>query len=408
VPFELVPPGTHIDFLGKRRLYAALSILALLISLLAIPVRGMMAPGSPLEGLGSLEKARVILSRGVRLGIDFAGGTELVERFGKDAAVDEAAIRSVVTRCGVSDPTVIRYGEADEAEFLIRFRQAPDAELSPASADCPLSDEQRALLAEAAATGTGDDEEAEGGGTGEMIDRLTMALANEFGSVELRRAEFVGPRVGAELRRDGIKAMALAGLLILIYIAFRFSTRFAPGAIVALVHDVGLTAGCFVILGLEFDLRVLAALLAILGYSLNDTIIIYDRIRENLALHTKYDLVDVLNRSINQTLARTVLTSGTTLAAVLSLLFLGGEVIRPFAIAMSIGIVVGTYSSIFIAAPTLLWLETRYGSGTAVDPGNTAAAGAAFVTRAASAGGSKSGAPRKKRGKRNKKAGGAR
>ena len=368
----------------------------------------MMAPGSPLEGLGSLEKARAILSRGVRLGIDFAGGTELVERFGKDAAVDEAAIRSVVTRCGVSDPTVIRYGETEEAEFLIRFRQAPDAELSPASADCPLSDEQRALLAEAAATGAGDDEEAEGGGTGEMIDRLTMALANEFGSVELRRAEFVGPRVGAELRRDGIKAMVLAGLLILIYIAFRFSPRFAPGAIVALVHDVGLTAGCFVILGLEFDLRVLAALLAILGYSLNDTIIIYDRIRENLALHTKYDLVDVLNRSINQTLARTVLTSGTTLTAVLSLLLLGGEVIRPFAIAMSIGIVVGTYSSIFIAAPTLLWLETRYGSATAADPGRTASAGAAFVTRTGSAGGSTSETPRKKRGKRRKKAGGAR
>jgi preprotein translocase SecF subunit len=409
VPFELVPPGTHIDFLGKRRLCAALSILALLISLVAIPVRGMMAPGSSLEGMGTLEKAGAILSRGVRLGIDFAGGTELVERFEKGAAVDEGAIRSVVSRCGVSDPTVIRYGETEEAEFLIRFRQAPDAELAPASADCPISDEQRAELVEAAATGTGDDEEAVGGGTGEMIDRLTMALANEFGSVEMRRAEFVGPRVGAELRRDGFKAMALAGLLILVYIAFRFSTRFAPGAIVALVHDVSITAGCFVILGMEFDLRVLAALLAIMGYSLNDTIIIYDRIRENLELHTKFDLVDVLNRSVNQTLARTVLTSGTTLAAVLSLLFLGGEVIRPFAVAMSIGIVVGTYSSIFIAAPTLLWLETRYGSATAADPGKTTAAGAAFVTRTAAPGGSTSETPRKKkRGKRKKKAGGAR
>jgi preprotein translocase SecF subunit len=130
---------------------------------------------------------------------------------------------------------------------------------------------------------------------------------------------------------------------------------------VALIHDIGITAGLFVIFGLEFDLRVLAALLAILGYSLNDTIIIYDRIRENMELRTKHDLPEVLNRSVNQTLSRTVLTSGTTLAALLSLLFLGGEVIRPFAVAMTIGILVGTYSSIFVAAPMLLFLERWLG-----------------------------------------------
>jgi preprotein translocase SecF subunit len=174
--------------------------------------------------------------------------------------------------------------------------------------------------------------------------------------------------VGGELRRDGILALAIACVLILAYIAFRFSLRFAPGAVVALVHDVGITAGLFVIFGLEFDLRVLAALLAILGYSLNDTIIIYDRIRENMELRTRHDLPEVLNLSVNQTLARTVLTSGTTLAAVLALLFLGGQVIRPFAIAMVIGIAVGTYSSVFIAAATLLWLETRFGESEAVAP----------------------------------------
>ena len=179
----------------------------------------------------------------------------------------------------------------------------------------------------------------------------------------MERVEYVAPRVGDELRRDGLFAILIACLMILIYIAFRFSTRFAPGAVVALVHDVGATAGIFVIFGLEFDLRVLAALLAIVGYSLNDTIIIYDRIRENMELHTKHDLVDVLNRSVNQTLSRTVLTSGTTMVAVLALLIVGGTVIRPFAIAMAIGIVVGTYSSVFIAAPTLLWLETRFGDG---------------------------------------------
>jgi preprotein translocase subunit SecF len=181
------------------------------------------------------------------------------------------------------------------------------------------------------------------------------------GPLKVDRVEFVGPRVGDELRRDGINALLIAGVLILFYVAFRFSTRFAPGAIVALVHDVGITAGIFVILGLEFDLKVLAALLAIIGYSLNDTIIIYDRIRENMELRTKHDLEDVLNRSVNQTLSRTVLTSGTTMAAVLALLFVGGPVLRPFALAMTIGIVVGTYSSIYIASPTLLWLEKRFG-----------------------------------------------
>ena len=168
--------------------------------------------------------------------------------------------------------------------------------------------------------------------------------------------------MGAELREDGLKAIAIACLLILIYIGFRFSVRFAPGAVVALIHDVSITSSIWILLGLEFDLRVLAALLAIIGYSLNDTIIVYDRIRENMELRTKYDVKEVLNLSVNQTLSRTLLTSLTTLAAVLSLLLLGGEVIRPFALAMAIGIVVGTYSSIYIASPSLLWLETRFGA----------------------------------------------
>ena len=343
MPFELVPAGTNIDFIGKRRLCAALSIGVLAAAALAIPLRG------------------------IRFGIDFAGGTEFQVRFAGDVEVHEGDIRSVVTRCGVRDPSVVRYGETDESEFLIRFQTAEGAELegiAPAGEDCPLTDEDRKRL-EATAEATGGEE----GGrdpTGEIVDRLTFALGNAVGELEVERVEFVGPRVGGELRRDGIFALAIACLLVLVYIAFRFSMRFAPGAVVALIHDVGITAGLFVIFGLEFDLRVLAALLAILGYSLNDTIIIYDRIRENMELRTRYDLVEVLNQSVNQTLARTVLTSGTTLVAVLALLFLGGQVIRPFAIAMVIGVVVGTYSSIFIAAATLLWLETRFGSSEAV------------------------------------------
>ena len=151
----------------------------------------------------------------------------------------------------------------------------------------------------------------------------------------------------------------------MVYIAFRFNTRFAPGAVVAVLHDLSITAGIFVILGMEFDLRILAAMLAILGYSLNDTIIIYDRVRENMELHTSIDLPEVLNQSVNQTLSRTLLTSGTTLAALLSLFFLGGEVIRPFAFAMILGVFVGTYSSIYVACPVLLMLERRFGSGAA-------------------------------------------
>lgn len=348
MPIELVPAGTQIDFIGKRRLCAWLSVGLLLASLAAIPWRG------------------------VRLGIDFAGGTEIQVQFPTGTAVGEGAIRSVVTRCGVSDPSVVRYGETRDLEFLIRFlvdEGKAAGEEAAADSACPLTDEQREqLAATAAATGNRD-------ATGEIVDRLIRALGNEIGEVEVQRVEFVGPRVGSELRRDGITALGIACVLVLMYIAFRFSPRFAPGAVIALVHDVGITAGIFVIFGLEFDLRVLAALLAILGYSLNDTIIIYDRIRENMALRTKHDLVDLLNRSVNQTLARTVLTSGTTFMALMALLFLGGEVIRPFAIAMSIGIVVGTYSSVFIAAPTLLWLETRLGgTGLAVDSDRGSAA----------------------------------
>ena len=328
--YELVPPGTTIDFIGKRRICAALSIGLLLISVVA----GLM--------------------RGVSFGIDFVGGTEVQLRFSETAPANEGAIREVVSSCGIADATVVTFGSANE--FLVKFG-APSEELVNRllrSEQCPLTGSERAAV-----EGLREDTDA-ADVTGQVVMALRYAVSNGVSPVEIDRVEFVGPRVGAELRTDGASALGIATVLILLYVAARFSTRFAPGAIVAVVHDIGITAGIFVIFGLEFDLKVLAALLAIIGYSLNDTIIIYDRIRENMELRTKHDLVDVLNRSVNQTLSRTVLTSGTTLAAVLSLLFLGGPVVRPFALAMTIGIVVGTYSSVFIAAPTLLWLEQRF------------------------------------------------
>lgn len=325
MPFELVPAGTHIDFIGKRRIAAAISVGLLVASLIAIPVRG------------------------IRLGIDFSGGNEVQVRFDEGVPVDEGAIRSVLAGVpSVQDPTVVRFGTESTNEYLIRFGGADEVVATDDVADEPAAD---------------DVEDTEPGAVSEnpsdRIQRLEAALREGIGPLTVQRVEFVGPRVGQELQSDGLMSLFWASLAILGYVAFRFSSRFAPGAVVAVIHDLLVTGGLFVMLGLEFDLQILAAMLAILGYSLNDTIIIYDRIRENLELRSKADLPEVLNLSVNQTLSRTVLTSGTTLVALLSLFFLGGDVIRPFAFAMLIGVVVGTYSSIYIASPLLLMLEQR-------------------------------------------------
>ena len=320
MPLEIVPPGIHIDFIGQRRLAGLISGGLLLAALLAIPLQG------------------------VRLGIDFAGGTEIQVHFDPAVVVDEGSLRELVGAVeGIEDPSVVRYGDPEDHEFLIRFRD--DGEAGVASAEVPEPT----------------DPSPADGAEGDRIVRLDRILGEAFGGHTIQRVEFVGPRVGAELRNDGIMSLLWASGFILVYIWVRFSLRFSPGAIIAVLHDLSITAGLLVILGFEFDLRILAAMLAILGYSLNDTIIIYDRIRENMELHTTYDLPEVLNQSINQTLSRTVLTSGTTLLVLATLFFLGGEVIRPFALTMILGVVVGTYSSVYIAAPTLLVLERRFG-----------------------------------------------
>jgi preprotein translocase subunit SecF len=331
MPFELIPPNTHIDFIGKRYLCAAISVGLILAGLIAIPLRS------------------------VKLGIDFVGGTEVQVRFAEGAKVDEGEIRKVVDGCGIADASVVRFGDIGATDYLVRFRAGAAAPESAAGGGkCPLTpqDEQE-LAAEVAASQRGDD------GSNVQVQRIERALSNEIAPATIERVEFVGARVGSDLRRAALLSLLVASLLILVYIGFRFSARFAPGAVVALLHDMMITAAIFVIAGWQFDLTVLAALLTIMGYSLNDTIIIYDRIRENMSLRTKYDLVDVLNRSVNQTLSRTALTGGTTFLSCLVLLFLGGPVVRPFAIAMSIGIVVGTFSSIYVAAPLLLYLEGR-------------------------------------------------
>jgi len=176
------------------------------------------------------------------------------------------------------------------------------------------------------------------------------------GEVEMRRIEFVGPQVGDELTEDGGLAMLYALLGILIYVAVRFEKRFAAGSVIALVHDVIITIGIFSLFQLEFDLSVLAAILAVIGYSLNDTIVVFDRIRENFRKLRKGEPLEILNLSINQTLSRTLITSLTTLLVLLALFFLGGEIIHGFALALIIGVVVGTYSSIYIAGSSVLAL----------------------------------------------------
>jgi preprotein translocase subunit SecF len=293
---EIIPHGTKIDFIGKWRICMIASGLLILLGALAIPVRGF------------------------RLGVDFSGGTEVQVRFAGDAPVDEGPVRGAVGGLGIEEASVVRYGPEGAREFLIRFRGGLD--------------ETRA----------------------DRMEPFREALG-KIAPIEIQRVEYVGPKVGAELRRAGLYSLGLAFLLILVYVGFRFSPRFAPGAVIALVHDVLTTCAVWILLGLEFDLQVVAALLTIIGYSINDTIVIYDRIRETMELHTKVDLADVINRSVNVTLSRTILTSGATLLSVMALLTV--PAVRPFALAMVIGMISGVYSTVYIASAILLLMERR-------------------------------------------------
>jgi len=192
---------------------------------------------------------------------------------------------------------------------------------------------------------------------------INAALEKAYGAgkFDIRRTEMVGPQVGKDLREKGLLAIVYAMIGILIYVTWRFEFRFAVGAIIALIHDVMITLGAFSVFGKEIDLPIIAAFLAIIGYSLNDTIIVYDRIRENRGRYAKEGFNSIINRSINETLSRTIMTSGTTLLVVVALFVLGGGVIHNFAFALLVGIVIGTYSSIFVASPILIFWEERKG-----------------------------------------------
>lgn len=253
--------------------------------------------------------------RGLDFGIDFTGGTLIEVGYSEPAELDP--IRDALGRAGFDEAAVQHFGTV--RDVLVRL--APREELSRAE-----------------------------------LSTQVLRVLEEDASVDLRRVEFVGPQVGEELTEDGGLAMLIALFGILVYVWLRFEYRFALGAIAALVHDVLITLGFFSVLGLEFDLAVLAAVLAVIGYSLNDTIVVFDRVRENFRRVRRGSTEEVMNRSLNQTLSRTLMTSLTTLLVLLALLVFGGELIRGFATALMVGVVIGTYSSIYVASVSALAL----------------------------------------------------
>ena len=289
---QLLKGKLAIDFMGKRRIAMILSAIVLTAS------------------IGAL------VTKGLNFGIDFTGGT-LIE-VGYPEAVELEGIRDALASSGFEGAQAQHFGSS--RDVLVRI--APQA----------------------------------GKDTVELSENALSVLRQQNTAMEMRRIEFVGPQVGEELTEQGALAMIYALIGILIYIMVRFQWRFAPGAVVALVHDVLIILGFFALFQFDFDLTVLAALLAVIGYSLNDTIVVFDRIRENFRKMRKGTAVDVINTSINQTFSRTLMTSITTLLVLLSLFVFGGEVIHAFSLALIVGVVVGTYSSIYVASTTTLAL----------------------------------------------------
>ena len=268
------------------------------------------------------------LTKGLNFGIDFKGGILIEVR--TEGPANIADMRGKLSTLGLGDISLQEFGEP--TDVLIRIQRQPGGDAAQQ----------------------------------EAVNAVKGALEE---NVQYSRTEFVGPQVSAELLEDGIMAVSLAMLAILVYIWFRFEWQFGVGAVMALVHDVTTTIGIFALLGFEFNLSTVAAVLTIAGYSINDTVVVYDRVRENLRKYKTMPLAELLNLSINNTLSRTLITSLTTLLALAALFFLGGEVIRDFSFAMIWGVVIGTYSSICIAVPLLLYfgLDDKARGGIAGD-----------------------------------------
>mgnify|MGYP006285940471 CR=1 FL=1 len=288
----------NINFVGKRKIGYVVSAALLVIGLVSLIAHG-----------------------GPRYGIDFTGGTSLQLKFENDISAGD--LRSSLANVDYGDAEIKRIGLPEENEFIIRVEKLEEGE--------------------------------------DAASKMEAQLTQDYpdNPYDIRSVVEVGPKIGGELRRAAVMAVLISLLGILIYISWRFEFKFAVGAVAALFHDVIITVGVFSLLNLEISLAVVAAFLTIVGYSLNDTIVVYDRIRENTKILRRENFINIVNTSLNQTLSRTVITSLTTLIVVLVLYIMGGEVIHDFSFALIIGIVIGTYSSIFVASPIVLEWQTR-------------------------------------------------
>ncbi|NQV46874.1 MAG: protein translocase subunit SecF [Rhodospirillaceae bacterium] len=308
--FHLVPDNINLSFISRRMTFFIFSALLVVFSI------------------------GIFSSKGLNYGIDFKGGI-LIEVKTTNGPADIGAMRSNLSELGLGDIGLQEFGAPDEVMIRIQFQEG--------------------------------DESAQA----EAVERVKAALGD---NIEYRRTEFVGPKISDELFLDGVYAVAMAIFAILVYVWFRFEWQFGLGAVIALLHDVISTIGIFALLGLEFNLSTVAAILTIAGYSINDTVVVYDRVRENLRRYKSKSLGELLNDSINETLSRTVMTSVTTLLALGALYLLGGEVISGFSFAMIWGVIIGTYSSICLAVPLLLYLNVARRGGIAGGDDNKEAA----------------------------------
>jgi preprotein translocase subunit SecF len=303
--FRLVPEGTRIRFMRYEYLGYAISAALILLSVILVPLKGL------------------------NLGIDFQGGILMEVRMPGQAA-DLGAMRATLGDLGLGEVALQTFGS--ENDVLIRVQR----------------------------------QEGDEGAQQAAVQKVQAALKEQFGEVDYRRVEFVGPKVSEDLFWAGAQAVLYSIVAILIYVWFRFEWQYGIGAVLALIHDTVTTIGLFSLLGLEFNLSTVAAILTIVGYSLNDTVVIYDRIRENLRKYKTMPMTELLDRSINETLARTVMTAVTTLLALVALAVFGGPVIRDFTIAMIWGVIIGCYSTVYIATPVLVHFHLRRTAGAPV------------------------------------------
>jgi preprotein translocase subunit SecF len=294
---ELIRPGSHIPFTRYRKIAVILSTIV------------------------NLAILALLLVRGPNLGVDFAGGTMVQLKFQQDVSIGQ--IREALEKVDLGGAVIQDFGEPGAHEYLVRL----------------------------------DRTSVEIGALGEQIKK---ALTEQFGGAfEIRRIESVGPKVGEDLRFRGVMSVLVATIMMGIYIWLRFELRFGVGAVIALIHDVLVTVGALMLANYEFDLTIVAALLTIVGFSVNDTVVICDRIRENMRKIKRESLETIVNTSLNETLSRTIITSGTAIAVLVALYLLGGAVIRPFAFALLVGFISGVYSTIFIASPVILFWDKR-------------------------------------------------